>query len=77
MGNAVYVCAVVPPAFVALTTTRPLHHSRLLATIIGATCLAILGEMTEITTWSYLALVCSIIGSLMSIQRPKTHIQTA
>lgn len=77
MANAVYVCAVVPPAFVALTTTRPLHHSRLLATIIGAACLAILGEMTENTTWSYLALVCSMIGSLMSIQRPKTHFETA
>lgn len=77
MANAVYVCAVVPPAFVALTTTRPLHHSRLMATIIGAACLAILGEMTENTTWSYLALVCSMIGSLMSIQRPKTHIQSA
>ena len=64
MGNAVYVCAVVPPAFVALTTTRPLHHSRLLATIIGATCLAILGEMTEKTTWSYLHWFAQLSGVL-------------
>ena len=46
MGNVVYVCAVVPPAFVALISPMPIHRTRLLMTIISATVLAIAGEVT-------------------------------
>lgn len=73
MANTVYVCAVVPPAFVALTTSWPLRSASLFGTIFGATCLSIVGEITENTTWNYLALIWSIIGSLLSVQRSSTY----
>ncbi len=49
MVNVVYVCAVVPPAFVALISPMPIHRTRLLMTIICATVLAIAGEVTDHT----------------------------
>ena len=71
MANNIYVCGVVAPVFVAMVSGKAQDARWALVAVVVGGALGLVSEVTQVTTVSYVAILLSIVISIIAMRQGK------
>ncbi len=73
MANNIYVCGVVAPVFVAMVSGKAQDVRWALAAVVVGGTLGLVSEVTQVTMVSYVAILLSIVISIIAMRQGKQN----
>ena len=73
MANNIYVCGVVAPVFVAMVSGKAQDARWALVAVVVGGALGLVSEVTQVTTVSYVAILLSIVISIIAMRQGKQN----
>lgn len=73
MANNIYVCGVVAPVFVAMVSGKAQDARWVLVAVVVGGALGLVSEVTQVTTVSYVAILLSIVISIIAMRQGKQN----